>query len=218
MRRPARVALLLSTIAALAALGPASAQTPPPPTDQSTPAPTTPPAPKRDRAVSDSLAASLAASMPKYNPPPKPRPEDEDVDLRDVDKPRNGIIRLPKYVVREKKPPVFRERDLYTNKGLSDLARRRYLTPGYMALNAYHLPIPFFASSESPEQLALDMYAEDERLNNISDLHDTAQTLGRGGDDAASTYIKRVTDETYIRGFDFGHDSGPQALTTGSRY
>ena len=43
-------------------------------------------------------------------------------DLRDIDKPRNGIIRLPNYTVQEKKPPVFRERDIYTREGLADLA------------------------------------------------------------------------------------------------
>lgn len=171
MRRPARVALLLSTIAALAALGPASAQTPPPPTDQSTPAPTTPPAPKRDRAVSDSLAASLAASMPKYNPPPKPRPEDEDVDLRDVDKPRNGIIRLPKYIVRERKLPELSNREMLTPDGRLDLAFKRH--PGLLFGNFFNLNAG----------IGLAMLAEEQQIERNSEMADLAE-LARLADTA----------------------------------
>lgn len=165
--------------------------------------PTTPaPKPKRDRVMGDSLASSLAASLPKYNPPPKPKPEEENADLRETDKPRNGIIRLPKYTVQEKKPPVFRERDLYSNKGFSELAKQRYLTPTYRMLNSVY--IPFFTAS--PEQHALAMYAEDERLQNISDLHDSANTVSKS-DAADGAYIKRLTDQTYMRTSDYGYQS-----------
>ncbi len=197
MVRPARLLLLVLIAAPLIAA--ARAQT-----AGATTAATAEPAPaplrlKHERPISDSLASALAASMPKYNPPPKPKPEDADVDLRDVDKPRNGIIRLPRYVVHEKKPPVFRERDIYTGGGLADLAKSRYLTPTYRLLNNVY--IPFFSSS--PEQRAMAMYAEDERLNNISDLTDSAKDVGRA-DPEAARYLKRVTDETYMRssGFD----------------
>lgn len=165
------------------------------------PKPTTPaPKPKRDRAMGDSLAASLAASMPKYNPPPKPKPEEENADLRETDKPRNGIIRLPKYTVQEKKPPVFRERDVYTNKGFAELAKQRYLTPTYRMLNSLYIPL----FTASPEQHALAMYAEDERLQNISDLHDAATTVSKS-DAADGAYIKRLTDQTYMRSSDYGY-------------
>jgi hypothetical protein len=166
------------------------------------PKPATPaPKPKHDRVVGNSLAASLAASMPKYSPPPKPKPEDENVDLRETDKPKNGIIRLPKYTVQEKKPPVFRERDIYTNKGFADLAKRRYLTPTYRVLNSAY--IPFLTAS--PEEHAMAMYAEDERLQNISDLHDAASTVSKS-DAADGAYIKRIADQTYMRTSDFGYE------------
>ncbi|HWA86371.1 MAG TPA: hypothetical protein VG710_09130 [Opitutus sp.] len=154
--------------------------------------------PKHERAMSDNLSSALTASLPKYNPPPKPRPEDEDVDLRDVDKPRNGIVRLPKYVVHQRRPAVFRERDIYTDKGLNELARRRYLTPLYQILNSLY--IPFLTAS--PDDLAMAQYREDERLANMADLSDTADTIGRG-DPKAGTYLKRVSDETYMRRADF---------------
>ncbi|HVU24614.1 MAG TPA: hypothetical protein VHE13_10855 [Opitutus sp.] len=154
--------------------------------------------PARDRPLSNHLSAALTSSLPKYNPPPKPRPEDEDVDLRDVDKPRNGIVRLPKYVVHQRRPPVFRERDIYTDKGLSEVARRRYLTPLARILNSFY--IPFLTAS--PDDLAMAQYREDERLANMADLDDTADTISRG-DPKAGAYIKRVSDETYMRTTDF---------------
>jgi hypothetical protein len=162
--------------------------------------------PKRDRAMSDSVASALAASMPKYNPPPKPNPDEDQVDSRDVDKPRNGIIRLPKYTVQEKKPPVFRERDIYTRRGLADLATHRYISRLDHALNGYYIPF----LSASPEERAMAMYAEDERLQNISDLKDTARTVGQS-DPSGGTYLKRITDETYFRSGGSGYESGPGA-------
>lgn len=151
---------------------------------------------RHSRTMSDGLASALAQSMPKYNPPPKPSPDeatDEAVDLRDVDKPRNKIIRLPKYVVREPKPPVFRERDLYSAKNRADLSYAR--NPG----------LKFSPFSSLNRAVADAMYQEQERLDNIADLKDTARTVGIA-DKEDGAYIKRLTDETYMRsgGDDFG--------------
>lgn len=199
MRSAVRALLSVTSLAALAALPPARAQSTAPADEKpATPAAPTA-APKRERVVSGNLAATLAASMPKYNPPPKPHPDEEEIDLREVDKPRNNIIRLPKYTVRDKRPPVFRERDIYSSKGLAELARRRYLTPTFLLLNGLRLPLV----SASPEEHAMALYAEDERLANMADLRDTAATLERGGDSAASTYVKRASTETYMRSADF---------------
>jgi hypothetical protein len=159
--------------------------------------------PKKERAVSPGVASALAASMPKYNPPPKPDPADQDVDLREIDRPRNGIIRLPKYTVQEKKPPVFRERDIFTRGGLEDLARQRYLSATHRLLNRVTLPISF---STNPESLAMAMYAEDERLNNMSELKENARDISQL-DSEDGAYIKRITDETYMRNSGFGYDS-----------
>jgi hypothetical protein len=155
------------------------------------------PRPKRERAISDNVAAQLAARMPKYNPPPKPKPEEEDIDLREVDKPRNNIIRLPKIVVQEERPPVFRERDIHTRQGLAELAMRRYLTPTHRLLNNFY--IPFLTAS--PEQYAMTRYAEDERLANMSDLNDTADTISRTNP-REGAYIRRLSNETYMRSGD----------------
>jgi len=135
------------------------------------------------RAVSENVAAQLAARMPQYTPPPEPKPkpegtdadpEGELADLRETDQPQNKILRLPDYVVREKKPPVFRERDIHSPRGLAALAARRYLSETAQALNRYTLPFLGNAS----QAYALARYEEDERLRNIRDLNDTASDLG----------------------------------------
>jgi hypothetical protein len=202
MHRSVRRNVVFPLLAALALTATAVAQsTPPAAAAKSDATPAETPRPKRERAISNNVASALAASMPKYNPPPKPRPEDQDVDLRDVDKPRNGIIRLPRYTVRERKPPVFRERDIHTNAGFAELARRRYLTPTYRLLNSVY--IPFLTAS--PTQHALAMYAEDERLANMADIEDDAQTIQRVDRDKAA-YLRRVSNDTYMRSSGFGYN------------
>src|SRR6185312_3328113 len=65
---------------------PAVAETKP----AATPAPD--PTPAEPRRFHSTLAASLADSMPKYDPPKpvvKKEEDEDDVDLRDVDKPKN---------------------------------------------------------------------------------------------------------------------------------
>jgi len=142
------------------------------------------------RAVSENVAAQLAARMPQYTPPPDPKKPSSDAgptspaqneqaedltDLRDEDRPQNQILRLPDYVVREKKPPVFRERDIHSPSSLAALTASRYLSETGQALNRYTLPL-FGGGAQA---YALARYEEDERLRNIRDLNDTARDLGQ---------------------------------------
>ena len=161
---------------------------------------------RRSRAISREVSAALAAAAPKYAPPaPKPEPklETEPVDMRDIDKPKNQIIRLPKYIVQEQKPAVLSERAVHTEKGLADIAVRRYISELDRALNRFH--IPFLTGSM--EQRALAMYAEDERLKNMADLRDAAVDAAKT-DPAQGAYILRETRQTYLRTSDFGWNGG----------
>lgn len=153
-----------------------------------------PPPPRHTRAVSSGVAAALAASMPKYDPPKPVTKEEADVDLREVDKPRNQIIRLPEYVVREARPPVFRERDIYTTKGLRELARMRYLTEIGQALNRFNLPL----FGMGADAYALMRYEEDERLKNISELNDAARDASIANPENAKA-LREATRDTYAR-------------------
>lgn len=162
--------------------------------------------PRRNRAISGGVAAALAAAAPQYTPPPpkqEPRPESEQVDMREVDKPKNTIVRLPDYIVRERKPPVLNERTINTEKGLTDIAVRRYISDLDQALNRFTLPL-FGASYQ---QRARAMYQEDERLQNISDLNEAARGAAQS-DPATGAYIRRETRETFMRTSDFGWNGG----------
>ncbi len=155
---------------------------------------------RHSRVISPDVAAQLSAAAPKFTaaPPPKPTPEEEQPDLRDIDKPKNSIIRLPKYVVHEKPPPVLAEHVVNTSKGLAEIAMKRYLTETYRALNSFTLPL----FGRSAEANALAMYAEDERLKNMADLKDDA-ALVSASDKAAGMYVKRQVDQTFLRSGDF---------------
>ncbi|MSU66554.1 MAG: hypothetical protein EXS38_10730 [Opitutus sp.] len=164
------------------------------------------PAPSRARAISPEVAAQLASVMPKFSPrPPKPEPKpEEEAAAAENDKPKNGIIRLPKYIVREPRPPILNERAIHTVKGLTEIAMRRYLTEMDMALNKFTLPL--FGTSAAARALA--MYAEDERLRNMSDMTDAARMV-TATNKAAGSYIMRETKETFMRTSDFGwHNPG----------
>ena len=147
--------------------------------------------------------------MPKYNPPkPVEKKKEADLpDLREVDKPKNGIVRLPDYVVRERPNPVLQERDVYTKDGLAALARRRYISEADHALNRFAIPlfspVSTSGSGSATTDRALAMYAEDERLKNMADLNDAAGLVS-ARDKAAGAYIKREALQTYGRTDDFG--------------
>ena len=159
------------------------------------------------RSVSAGVAAALSAGAPRYSPPtPAPSPTPEVVD-----KPKNGIVRLPKYVVNESRPPVFRDRDLYTGDALLDLTMRRHaglFFGNILGLNAENKP-------GSP---GYQMMVDDERKDNMDDLFDTAHAMAQGGDYAEGSYILQQSQSTYMRG---GGDwdwsgSGPVGSLTGA--
>jgi hypothetical protein len=216
MARPLLLKLVTATVGVASLLPVVTAQTPADPGTSPlfAPAPAAtqktesnaPATPRRNRAISSEVAAALAAAAPKYTPPPPappPKPESELVDLREVDKPKNTIVRLPKYVVQEPKPPVFTERSIHTEKGLTDIAMRRYISDADRALNRWTLPL--FGTSK--EARAMAMYAEDERLRNMANLEETAIAASKS-DAAAGTYIRKEAQKTFLRSSDFGWSSG----------
>ena len=160
----------------------------------------TPAAPKHERVMSNAVAATLADGMPKYNPPPKapePKPEEEQADLRETDKPRNKIIRLPTYVVKEPKPPVFSDRNLQGKSGLTELGFKA--NPGLYIGN-------FGGMNRST---ALLMYEEQERLKSMSELKNDAKDAKSSGDPTAADYILKENNRTKSRPSDFSWDTSP---------
>jgi hypothetical protein len=140
------------------------------------------------RSVSPGIAAALADGMPKFSPPtPTPVPVAETQEERDADKPRNSIPRLPAYVVRESRPPMFRTRDLLTPSGLVAFSLKNH--PGLKFGNIFGLN----------DEVARSMYYDDERLTNMADMADTAHAMALGGDRAEAQYILQATQDTYMR-------------------
>jgi hypothetical protein len=131
------------------------------------------PAPSpRARAVSPELAQKLALQAPKFVPPPAPGEKAPELpDRRELDKPKNGIVRLPNYVVREPKVPDFPERELRTPAGKLATAYKRH--PG---LRFGSLP---FLSNDG---IALSMLAEEDHLERMAELKELYGLLRAGGD------------------------------------
>ncbi len=81
--------------------------------------------PKRESALSPGLASTILATLPKYHPP-KPAPAAA-APSGPADQPRNGIIRLPDFIVRDRRLPD--PEDLLTEKGRNAAAAARYFGP-----------------------------------------------------------------------------------------
>jgi hypothetical protein len=164
------------------------------------------------RSVSAGVAAALSAGAPKYSPPtPTPTEAAVEQDMRDIDKPKNEIHRLPQYVVREARPPIFRNRDLFTTQGMLDLTLKNHAGLNFgniLGLNA----------SPKPGSPAYQMMVDDERKENMDDLFDTAHAMAQGGDFAEGSYILQQSQSTYMRdGGDWDWSgSGPVGGLTGA--
>lgn len=148
---------------------------PPPPifalasaTPGKSPAPVVAPTP---RSVSPELAAVMATVMPKYQyPSTLPKPV-----AVEADKPRNKIFRLPAIrlaaiTVRQRSEHSnFTEREIYTEKGLEELAVKRYFTEfDYGVLNRFTLPL----FGESSAVRAMRLYEHDEAIKNAKEIAD----------------------------------------------
>ena len=147
----------------------------------------------RTRVVSDNLAAALADTMPKFNPPP-PEPEKTEEEIL-AEQPKNGIVRLPQIVVEGRRPPVFSERQINTDKGLKELAVKRYYAGAGATLNP--TDVPFFG--KLAEQTAIKMWEEDERLRQMAKYEGLAETMEILGDEEESEEVRKMIREATAR-------------------
>ena len=205
MMQPALTFFAVGGFLLAAALGSAE------PAQPAAPVPTATPAASTVGATSvpgKAGATTITAGLPRYAPPPKEAPKKPAAEVESEDdaepegaplspdQPRNKIIRLPRYIVEGDRPPVFRERDVYTKQALAALAMRRYLSGlDRSLLNRYTLPL----FGTSPAARAMAVYEEDERLRNISDLKTAATDARLAGDKAESDYLLRETNATFLR-------------------
>lgn len=172
--------------------GAAKRTTPPPVSTSSSSAPT--------RRSSEVAAALAGIKFDEPQPEKKKEEPADDVDLREVDKPRNAIIRLPKYIVEGERPPVFAEKEINTKKGLAELAMKRYLSTVHQGLNRYHLPA--ILGGVSNEDLAMQMYHDQERLDAMRDYNEQFSLYRAAGDKDADK-LQKEADKTYLRRGEF---------------
>ena len=138
--------------------------------------------PKAGQGVSPRASSAITAGF-KYQPPPPPKSEDDEVDMRDIDKPKNEIVRLPRMTVTAKKPEVFTDRTLYTQDQLKTLAMSRYLGAlDKKFLNKWTFADIGLSIGTSNADRAMQMYLDNERLQNMSAAQQqitTAQATGK---------------------------------------
>ena len=145
--------------------------------------------------ISPRASSAITAGF-KYQPPPPPKPEDDEVDLRDIDTPKNEIIRLPNYVVTAKKPPIFTERMLYTQEQLKRLAISRYLSKfDTRFLNRWTIPLLGTSNADR----AMQMYLDDERLQNMATAQQRISTQQTAGNTDEASQMKSEYYDMFLR-------------------
>lgn len=163
-----------------------------------------------ERRVSRALATTVTAGLPKFTPPKSEEQLAAEAKAAAnkaaqdaADQPKNGIVRLPNYVVQGSRPPIFRERDIYTQKGLSQIALKRYFSETALALNRY--TIPLFGMGK--EAYAMMMYEEDERLKEMKNANNSVYLL-RQTDEVAADQLQQEVNQTFLRNTDFSSTRG----------
>lgn len=221
MRRPLSVPLVMLSAVWCAAHVAAQSVATSSPAPTPTVSPLAPVAPKPapaspvpERAISSTTADKLAAARPKLPPlvqPAAPRPAAETPDLRETDKPANGIVRLPSYIVREKttKPPVFREQDIYTRQAFARRLAKRYYSEGYLAFSKLVGYTPLVYIFGSAEGNALAQFRDEEQLRNKIEFTDYSNML-MTSDPATGAKFKNEVRETFMHWSEMGWSSGPK--------
>lgn len=165
----------------------------------------------RPRAISPAAATLLNAALPKVAPvkPAATNSAGPSSDVRDVDKPQNTIVRLPQFVVREARPPIFREQDLYREQDLARRLAKRYYSEGYLAFSRLIHYTPLALVLPSAEASALQQFYDDERLRNMADVADNANMLMKSNP-AAGAKMKYDAQQTFMHWSDLGWSNKPK--------
>lgn len=204
-------AVLLSGAVAFATLAPLSAQTAPrydtTPILQPVPA-AAPSAPSdRPRLLSPETASKLAPSRPFVPKPPteETAPTVAAADLRETDKPRNGIVRLPPHLVQGLKMPILKERDILTPYGKLQEAYKRY--PGLRFGS-----LPFFSNNG----VARAMLEDDFRLERIAEMNDLMGLMSFT-DGAGAKVLMKGAARGFLRSNEWISSGGSHGLMRAGR-
>lgn len=163
----------------------------------------------RPRLMSPETASKLGVAQPQFSPKGEAKEAEPSRDLREVDKPRNGIIRLPPHVVHERKMPILKERDILTPQGKLELALKRH--PGL------RLRIPFLPFLNN-NGIAMAMIEEEFRLERIAEMNDLVGMMSIT-DPAGGNAVKKGAARGFLRSNDWISYGGSHGLwrASGSR-
>jgi hypothetical protein len=167
---------------------------------------TTPSAPVPTNAATPAPAAPHRSSVPglgnfSFEPSAAEKKHAEELAKAELEveeeKPRNGIVRLPGYQVNEDRPPVFTKQQLDTAEGLRADAVKKYISSAQEALNFVRLPS--WLGGMSNEDIAMDMYHDQLRLDTRRDLLHEASQLQSAGDNDSATELRQQSQDLYLR-------------------
>ncbi len=141
---------------------------------------------RKSRALTNAVSSGIT-----FQPPPPPKTEEQlraEEAAAERDRPKNGIVRLPKYIVEGQRPPVFVERDFNRTKALAALALTRN--------EGLNIGGPI-ANLNAP--VALQAYQEELRLQQMASLRSTAESYRAAGDNAKADELDAITRDAYRR-------------------
>lgn len=154
--------------------------------------------PSPGRSVSPTTAARLAVTAPKYIAPDSStaKAAASAPDLRETDRPRNTIIRLPDYVVRQSKEVIYKEDQFITPEAKLQrtYARHRGLHTGSFWIFKNDLA-------------AKEIQEDDERIERRAALSELLGLLPASADAATERSIRAQVQSTFMNSADW--------LTTG---
>ena len=169
--KPAGFHLLIIAVA-----GPLAAQEP----AESTP----------ERKTSPRLTQEIRVALPKFTPPPPPALDQPKSDGAEDDP---SVLALPKFTVKEKRPPTHDPDVWLTNKAVQQKAMAAYkqsLTDLEWALNSWYIPI--FGSS--PSARARASYENQKKMSELQHVHRLFKVIStsdpRAGDDLEKERVK----------------------------
>lgn len=145
--------------------------------------------------VSEEVSSAISAGI-TYQPAPATPPTEESPDVRDVDPPRNSILRLPKHIVESPRPPVFSERALHPQGSLAQLAYARHFSPFQRnVLNRYRLPF----IGQTDVAYALMQYEAEERERNMAETSEKIDLYRETGDEEEAEQLEEDMEEAFMR-------------------
>ncbi len=143
-----------------------------------------------DRKTSARLAQEIRVALPKFTPPPPPLLDQPKSEATEDDP---NVLALPKFTVKEKRPPSHDPDVWLTNKAVQQKAMAAYkqsLTDLEWALNSWYIPL--FGSS--PSARARASYENQKQISELQHVHRLFKVIStsdpKAGDDLEKERIK----------------------------